>query len=125
MNIIQQIYYITKCRKFQQGDEAITAFNFDILANGVKTSGETVTDESVVYKAAELPFNVTEYQVYGDDEFLIVTAYIHTYLAEYSNLTSIEYVLRGASGDVCEVLDFAITTDGVHGFDTTVDSTDP
>ena len=102
-----------------------TITNFDIYVSGTDASGSEVVDATVVYKIATDAWNKTEYQVYGDNEFIIATAKIDSYLGEtgdstITTLTKVKFVLRGSSGDVCEILDFAITTDGVHGFDTTV-----
>ena len=100
--------------------------NMDIHVTGKDANGQEITEE-IVYKLATDAWNKTEYEVYGDNEFIIMSATTGGYLINGASgfvgiveLTSITLELRGSTGTVAEILDFAITTDGVHGFDTTV-----
>ena len=103
-------------------------YNYDLYAFGTGVA-EYV---KVAYKPQNQASYFTEYQVYGtgDDKFVIITAKIDSYESDgnscgikeagITELTHLKFKFRGAAGDSIEVLDFAITTDGKHGFDTTV-----
>ena len=82
-------------------------------AKGVNTDGEVITS----YIAEMIPtgWNVTiqKYRAYT-----ILTAKVHSYFAEdnYAELNEVLFKFKGEAGQTFEVLDFAITTDGNHGF---------
>ena len=80
--------------------------------------GEGVSDYvEVVYKGCTEAYNKTEYTKTGD--VIIASANIKSELVSngFVSLSHVKYEFRGNSGDVLEILDFAITTDGVHGFE--------
>ena len=86
--------------------------NFDLFANYYN---ETTT--RLAYKVANMDTVVTEYTL--TDEYLIVTCKIDEKLRELeiTELTKVLIWLRGSTGDVVTIIDFAITTDGNHNFD--------
>ena len=80
--------------------------------------GEGVTDYvEVVYKGGTEAYNKTEFTKTGD--VVISTANIKSELVSngFTSLSHVKYEFRGNSNDVIEILDFAITTDGAHGFE--------
>ena len=106
--------------------------NFDVYVGGLDADGNAVELTTAVYKIglADQAWNRTEYEVYGDGAFYIATANLTSYLNWESGstgihtLTTVQLILRDGKGSTFQVLDFALTTDGVHGFDTTLDNGD-
>jgi hypothetical protein len=91
--------------------------NFDIVAYGKAADGSDVHNDvaaGIVY-GEHSNWNIHEHTVY--DEYVISTSYIHTLLTGFAELTKLEIKVRGAEGSVFELLDFAVTSDGVHGFE--------
>ena len=105
--------------------ESTSVRNFDISVYGEGLSAYA----DVVYKM-ETAFNKTEYVVTGN--VVVATANVTSYLnangSSYNgitNLTHVKVTFRGATGDVVEMQDFAITNDGNHGFETAVEPEQP
>ena len=93
--------------------------NLDIFANYYSESScrlaYKVKDE--VGKIGTSETTLTEYNDLGDS--LIVTCKVDDKLEELgiTELNKILVWLRGSTGDVVKIMNFAITTDGVHGFE--------
>ena len=54
------------------------------------------------------------------DEFLIANAKVEEYLPGFSTVSSIILDITGVAGDVVEIMDIALTFDGVHQFETPI-----
>ena len=103
-------------------------YNFSSDAEGFETKVSGVgSDDSIVSNrdAAGVvapnttvgsPWNLTEHVI--GDGFIISTIQINEYTKDLKSLTSVTLRLKGVVGTTFELLDFALTADGVHGFDT-------
>ena len=96
-----------------------TVTNFDMHAYGEGTNGSY---KDIVYKMETEAGNKTEYTKTGN--VVVATANVTGYLnangSSYIGITSLDYIkitFRGAAGNVVEILDFAFTVDGNHGFE--------
>lgn len=93
--------------------KASTGFeNFDVYLNGTNDSGETL--EKHFYAGDGNLWNRSEFTDYSD--YTVITVY--NSLDGWTSLTHIRLRVRGAENVSFEILDFAITGDGVHGFET-------
>lgn len=97
--------------------------NFDVFAYGTDENGQAIKDALIVYKI-DSAWNKVEHTSY-ENQFMIstfnATGYFTPGTADYNGITTLthlNFMFRGAKGSVVEILDFAITTDGKHGFST-------
>ncbi len=95
--------------------------NFDIYVTAAAADG-TSTE---ILVAAEAPGSWNKTEVVEGEGYNIVTIQTGDYLIGYASISKVRLYIRGYEGTVFEVLDFAITADGVHGFDSTSGSETP
>lgn len=89
--------------------------NFDIIVTAAKEDGTT----GDVLVAAEAPGSWNEEEFVEGEGFIISTIQTGNYLEGYVSISKVQLKVRGAEGATIEILDFAVTADGIHGFDTT------
>ena len=95
--------------------DGITSYN--MLAEGMDANGELIA--TVASVPGGWNFTRDAYTT-ADGEVIIVTAQINHYLTTENSFTSVKAIVFSFEADAnatFEILDFAVTTDGKHGFE--------
>ena len=94
---------------------ASESVNFETYATVLDAENQEV--ETIVAGAVSGAWNVETEEYEG---FKISTINISSYISTYVGYKQIKLSINASAGDYIEIFDFAITTDGVHGFDLTL-----